>query len=268
MKMRLIIDQPKTAAENMAIDEAIMRNCKKLGLPTLRLYSWKPPTVSIGYFQSLNEEVDLLKCKECGVDYVRRITGGGAVLHDKELTYSFVCAADGSIVPKNILESYRKICQGIIFGLDKFGLSAQFVPLNDIIVNHAEHSSAWPRATAVAQGSKKISGQAQTRRENVILQHGTVLLDVDVDKMFSILKVPNEKMRDKIVQDVKQRVTSLKHELGREIGFDEMAGQIAKGFATTFEAEFARGALSAHEKKLAEKIAKEKFSKKEWNEMR
>ena len=91
MRFRFIKDGYNTAAMNMAIDEAIMRETKKTGMPTVRFYSWKPPAISIGYFQGLEQEVDLQKCKEFGVDFVRRITGGGAVFHDMELTYSFEC---------------------------------------------------------------------------------------------------------------------------------------------------------------------------------
>ena len=134
-------------------------------VPVLRLYGWKPSAVSIGYFQSLEEEVDVKKCKKAGIDVVRRLTGGGAVLHEHELTYSFIT----KVYPTNIMESYRLICEPVVMCLKNLGLDAKFSPLNDIIV-----------------GDKKVSGNAQTRRKNTLLQHGTILLDVDVEKMFSV----------------------------------------------------------------------------------
>ena len=107
--MRLIDTGYKDAYTNMAIDEAIMTLVSKAKVPaTLRFFAWKPAAISIGYFQSLDKEVDLEKCKELGVDYVRRITGGGAVFHDAEITYSFHIPEKD--VPKDIMQSYDLIC--------------------------------------------------------------------------------------------------------------------------------------------------------------
>jgi len=248
MDFRFIKDGFHDAFTNMAIDEAIMKNCIKLGKPTIRFYGWKPSAISIGYFQSLEDEVELQKCKELGIDFVRRITGGGAVFHDCELTYSFVCSEDSNIVPKNILESYQKICNGLILGFKELELEAKFVPLNDIAMN-----------------GKKISGNAQTRREKVVLQHGTIILKVDVDKMFSILKVPNEKLKGKMIENVKQRVTSVEKEFGKELSFEDCALAMKLGFQKAFNANLLNGELSQEELKLAEQIKKEQFSKKEWN---
>ncbi|MFH1255887.1 MAG: biotin/lipoate A/B protein ligase family protein [Candidatus Diapherotrites archaeon] len=236
-----------SAAKNMSIDEAVMRLHAGDGA-VVRFYGWKPSAISIGYFQSLEEEVDLQKCKELGVDFVRRITGGGAVFHDSELTYSFVCSEKSGVVPGNILDSYRKICDSLILGFKELGLTASFAPLNDIICN-----------------GKKISGNAQTRREGKVLQHGTIILKVDVEKMFSLLKVPNEKLKGKMIEDVKQRVTSVEKEAGADVGFEKVAAAMRKGFEENFAVELVEGALTAEESALAEKIARERFSQREWN---
>src|ERR687896_62503 len=185
-KIRTLETGYNTAALNMAIDEALMENVDEV--PILRIYRWCPTAVSIGYFQSMKEEVDLEKCREIGVDVVRRLTGGGAVLHEFELTYSFMTKK----YPQNIMESYGWICDAIVMSINRLGFDASFVPLNDIVI-----------------AGKKVSGNAQTRRNGVLLQHGTLLLDVDVNKMFCVLKVPSEKLRDKLIKDVKERVTSL-----------------------------------------------------------
>lgn len=260
MHFRLLKTGFQTAADNMAIDEAVLAEIA-LGnsAPSLRFYGWTPPAISIGYFQSLEEEVDLAACAAHGVDYVRRITGGGAVLHEHEITYSIHIpekTAGALGLPLGILESYGKICDGILKGLALPGLQAKFVPLNDIVV---EYSGAF----------RKISGNAQTRKSGVILQHGTILLKVDVDKMFSLLKVPNEKLKGKLIEDVKQRVTSLSQVLGREVGFDEALSVLQKGFAETFPAlNFESGELSKTEKSLAEKLKKEKYGSENWNRKR
>lgn len=257
MQFRLLATGFHSAAENMAIDEAVLEAVASgASPPTLRFYGWKPPAISIGYFQSLEEEVNLEACKAHGVSYVRRITGGGAVLHEHEITYSIHIPESLGLVPNGILESYGKICGGILKGLGAFGLSPQFIPLNDIVL-------------AVDGGLKKISGNAQTRKRGIILQHGTILLKVDVDKMFSLLKVPNEKLKGKLIEDVKQRVTSLSAALNREVGFDEALEVLKKGFSEEFSGvEFVPSQLHAQELSRAQELAKEKYGNEAWNRKR
>jgi len=225
------------AALNMAIDEALIESVGQL--PVLRIYGWRPAAVSIGYFQSMNEEVDLSKCREFGIDVVRRLTGGGAVLHEFELTYSFITKE----YPQNIIESYRWICEAIVAAINRLGFDASFVPLNDIVI-----------------AGKKVSGNAQTRRNGVLLQHGTILLGVEVNKMFSVLKVPSEKLRDKIIQDAKERVISL-----AGTTFNEMATSLKTSFAAKFEAKLIDDGLSSKEISRAKWLAERKYSSKEWN---
>jgi lipoate-protein ligase A len=236
----------------MSIDESIMIHVgQNSSPPTLRLYGWSPAAVSIGYFQGLSQEIDLDECKKMGVDYVRRITGGGAVFHESEVTYSLAIQHINSIIPQNVLESYKVICGGIIDGLSEFGVEARFVPLNDILVN-----------------GKKISGSAQTRRNRSLLQHGTILMDTDLDKMFTILKVPSEKIKDKLISDVKERVTSLKDVLQKEVDFDDVCSKIANGFQSSLNLELVKGELSETEISLANEIKRDRYSNSDWNHRR
>jgi lipoate-protein ligase A len=248
-KWRLLETGHLTASINMAIDRAVLvTNSKGKTPPTVRFYGWKPSAISIGYFQSLLDEVDLTVCNDLGVDYVRRITGGGAVYHEKELTYSIVISEFHPTIPKNIMKSYGKICSAVIRGLKNLGIESTYVPINDIVTN-----------------GKKISGSAQTRKQKTVLQHGTVLKDVDVDKMFSLLKVSNEKIKDKLIADVKQRVTSIKHVLEKEIQFEEIANSMKLGFEQEFNIELEKGKLTEEEKELTIKFDKECFSTMDWN---
>jgi lipoate---protein ligase len=221
----------------MGLDQALMSTVEDF-IPVLRLYGWKPSAVSIGYFQSLEQEVDVKKCKELGIDVVRRITGGGAVLHEHELTYSFIT----KVYPANIIESYRSICEPVVTCLYDFGFDAKFSPLNDITVEN-----------------KKVSGNAQTRRNSVLLQHGTILLDVNVDKMFTVLKVPSEKIKDKIIQDVKERVMGLK------MSYDDVANNLWRSFGQKFQAEVFKDDVKSDESIEAKIIQKYKYSTYEWN---
>jgi lipoate-protein ligase A len=251
-KWRLLETENYTAAANMAIDRAvIVANSEGKVPPTVRFFTWKPPAISIGYFQSLEEEVDLDICKKLGVDYVRRITGGGAVFHDEELTYSIVIPECHSQIPKNIIESYGRICGALMKGLKHLGIESKYAPINDIIT-----------------GGKKISGNAQTRKAKTVLQHGTILMDLDVDKMFSLLKVPNEKIKDKLIVDVKQRVTSVNQILGEDIRFNEAAEAMKIGFEEEFNVELVDGSLTEEEIELAKKFERECFSTRDWNHRR
>ncbi len=236
-KIRTLETGFSPAVTNMAVDEALMETVGEV--PILRIYGWRPAAVSIGYFQSMNEEVNFAKCREIGVDVVRRLTGGGAVLHEFELTYSFISRE----YPQNIMESYRWICDAIVMSINRLGFDANFVPLNDIVI-----------------AGKKVSGNAQTRRNGVLLQHGTILLGVDVNKMFSVLKVPSEKLRDKIIKDAKERVTSL-----AQTTFDDMATSLKTSFAAKFESKLITDALATKEIVRARWLAEQKYSSKEWN---
>lgn len=246
MKWRIIPLSVQDAFLNMAIDEAVAEHVgKEAVLPTIRFYRWRPSAISIGYFQSLQQEVDQERCRELGVDVVRRRTGGGAVYHDKELTYSVI--APEALLPKGITESYHVICGWVIKGLANASITGTFKPINDIIVN-----------------GKKISGNAQTRRDGVVLQHGTILYGLDVEKMFSLLKVSQEKISDKMIQDVKERVTCVLQQ--KQMGEEELYKAMLNGFTEQKEWEFGR--LTEQEQQCAEELAASRYRTEEWNGMR
>jgi lipoate-protein ligase A len=248
MKVRVLKTGHNSAYYNMGLDQVLSEGVAAGGDPVLRFYGWDPAAVSIGYFQKMEEEVDTEKCKELGIDIVRRITGGGAVFHDQELTYSFMIPVENDLVRKPILESYEDICGGIIEGGKDLGLDIKFVPLNDLIVE-----------------GKKVSGNAQTRRGGVILQHGTILLGVDVERMFDLLLVPNEKIRDKMIATVKERVTSISSQLGREFSFNEAVGVFERGYTRFFDqVEFVDSSVTSEEDALAKKYAQETYGNEDW----
>jgi lipoate---protein ligase len=223
---------------NMALDEALMSCINYHSMPILRIYGWRPPTVSIGYFQSMDEEVNIKRCKKMGIDVVRRITGGGAVLHESELTYSFIT----NVYPKNIMESYNLISDPIVMCINKLGFNAKFAPLNDITVD-----------------GKKVSGNAQTRKKGTLLQHGTILLSVDLEKMFSVLKITSEKVKDKMIDDAKERV------MGLNKPFDEVAYNLKESFSDKFGAEIVVDNLTTKEEEGIKKLTEEKYTSDKWN---
>ncbi len=247
-KFRFIRQKEFDAYMNMALDEAICESVRsKKSNPTIRIYTWKPSAISIGYFQGYHIEVNEEECIREGVDIVRRRTGGGAVYHDVlgEITYSVI--APDSYFSKNIRDSYEEICNVLINALSEIGIKAVFSPINDIIVN-----------------GRKISGSAQTRREGILLQHGTLLFKVDVDKMFSLLSVGKEKIADKLISSVKKRVTSISDEV--DVGFDSVCNALENSFRKRYNLEIRD--YSEEEIIRAKELSEEKYSTKKWNEMR
>ena len=233
------------AFTNMAIDEALMESVRAgKSPPTIRFYRWNPNAVSIGTFQSMNKEVNVPKCKELGVDCVRRLTGGGAVFHDYagEVTYSVVGPL--SCFPQGIRESYKYVCNWVVSGLRRIGIESSFVPINDILVE-----------------GKKISGNAQTRREGVLLQHGTVIYDANLANMFKVLNVSPEKLSDKMVKSAEERVTSVaKHS---SASMDELSDALIEGFTEGKDHDF--GGLAKEESLRADELARTAYRTDAWN---
>lgn len=247
-KWRIIETIEEGGARQMAIDEAMLiARINNLVPNTLRFFTWKPSTITIGFFQDLEQEIDLESTKDLKVDVIRRYSGGGAVFHQDELTYSLVVAEKD--LSLDVLDSYKYLCQGVVNGLSALGIEASFKPINDILVK-----------------GKKISGNAQTRKEGVILQHGTILLSVDVEKMFSLLKVSNEKLKGKLITSIKEGVTSIKNELkSTNLDLDFLEKVFRQGFAEALKIEFNEGVLSKEEKEIAKELEEDKYLSKNWN---
>ncbi|MDE1810832.1 MAG: lipoate--protein ligase family protein [Candidatus Micrarchaeota archaeon] len=244
MRWRIIELETHDAYFNMAADQAIAESVAAGADPTIRFYKWHPSAVSIGCFQSMNDEVDTAKCREEGIDFVRRRTGGGAVFHDEngEVTYSVIALEQD--MPKGVIDSYRLICGWIIDSLSTIGITASFAPINDIVVS-----------------GKKISGNAQTRRDGVLLQHGTVLYDTNLTRMFSLLKVDNAKLSDKAIRSVEERVTkALDYS---KISQDDLYRALLSGF--TKGKDSYTGKMTEAEMKRAESLADKVYKSDDWN---
>jgi lipoate-protein ligase A len=245
MKWRIIPLEVHDAYLNMSIDEALLEFIRDgKSDPTIRFYRWQPSAVSIGTFQSMEKEVNVEKCRELGIDCIRRITGGGAVYHDfsGEITYSVLGPL--SYFPQGIRESYKLICDWVIAGLKLIGIESSFVPINDIVIE-----------------GKKISGSAQTRKQGVLLQHGTVLYSTDVRAMFSVLRVSSEKISDKMIKSAEDRVTSVSRY--SNVSIDELYGALLEGF--TKDKDFQFGKLKSDELKRANELSSSVYCTDEWN---
>ncbi len=251
-KFRLIIDEPQKGSLNMGIDNAIAEFVSKnYSDPTLRLYSWISPVVTVGYFQKVSETVNTGCCNDSNIDIIRRVTGGGTVLHNKEITYSFIVPIKNKIIPEEIEGSFRGIIDPIIAALKESGINASFKPVNDIHVN-----------------GKKISGSAQTRKHGVILQHGTIILDIDRSMFTGCLKFDKEKLAQKGVSDPLDLITSVSRELGSDYNDERiniLKQSVADNYSRILNIEFKEDALSHDERILAGKYEEELFANASWN---
>jgi len=245
------------AFTNMSIDEAILTARIAGKVPnTLRFYRWKPSAVSIGRFQNPFDEVHVENCRKHGVDIVRRITGGGAVYHDYrgEITYSVV--VDGKelgYADMDLISAYKTVCEGLIEAVRILGASAEFNLLD---------SKQCPN---VSIKRRKISGSAQSYKKGILLQHGTFLMHINHEKMFTFLKVPWAKTLMEVLEVSKKKLTSVQQELESRMSGEEAYQALVEGFEKALRIRLVEEELTSHERKLAEKIRRNKFSTDNWN---
>jgi lipoyl(octanoyl) transferase len=257
---------------NMALDEALLDWHSEGKIPpVIRFYGWEPATLSIGYFQKVEKEIDLEAVKAHGLGFVRRPTGGRGVLHEHELTYSVIVSEDHPEMPNTVTEAYRVISEGILKGFHQLGLEAYFaVPKTD------EERSALknPRSAVcfdapswyelVVEG-RKVAGSAQTRQKGVILQHGAILLDLDEDKLFSLFKYPSERVKERMKSAFKSKAVAINEISPRRITLEEAKEAFYKGFAEGLNIELESYQLTEDELDYVNKIAKERYESDEWN---
>lgn len=255
MPWRLLKLETNDAFTNMAVDEAIVTaRIRGLVSNTVRLYQWKPSAVSIGRFQDVSDEVQIDNCRRLGIDIVRRISGGGAIYHDVEgeITYS-VIAQEDFFGTKDVVHAYNTICTGLIEAAKILGLDADFNPGD---------SKNCPN---IAIQGKKISGSAQFHQGGVVLQHGTFLLDIDLERMFTLLRVSWAKTISDVVCVAREKLTSIKQELRKTVSTEEARQALIKGFEKVFQRQLREGELTSYEQKLAQELRQDKFSTDEWN---
>lgn len=257
---------------NMALDEALLdwHSVSKIP-PTIRFYGWDPATLSIGYFQKVEKEINMEAVKEHKLGFVRRPTGGRGVLHEHELTYSVIVSEDYPDMPKTVTEAYRVISEGILKGFHHLGLEAYFaVPKTqderDSLKNPRSavcfDAPSWYEL--VVEG-RKVAGSAQTRQKGVILQHGSILLDLEEDKLFSLFKYPSDKVKERMQRAFKSKAVAINEISPRRISLEEAKEAFFKGFSEGLDIELVPYELSEEELEYVNKIAKERYENDEWN---
>ncbi|MHD0397620.1 lipoate--protein ligase family protein [Staphylococcus simulans] len=255
---------------NMAMDEALLNFVSRGEIdPVIRFYTWDPATLSIGYFQRLKKEIDIEKVKEKGYGLVRRQTGGRGVLHDKELTYSVIVPESHPNMPKTVTEAYRVISQGLLEGFKLLGFDAYFaVPRS----KEEREKLKQPRSSVcfdapswyelVVEG-RKIAGSAQTRQKGVILQHGSILKDIDIDDLFDMFIFRNERLKDKMKAAFLDKAVAINDISDKTVTLEEMEDAFEKGFQKGLNLNFKPLELTEAQQNEVNELA-EKYKSEEW----
>jgi lipoate-protein ligase A len=258
---RLLLDAPATGAWNMAVDEVLLDGVAAGSAPpTLRFYEWAPPCLSLGYFQPF-DVVDVPGCRSLGVEVVRRPTGGRAILHDRELTYSValplrLLGDDGGVLP-----SYHRLSLALERGLHRLGVPVVLAPQTapQPGPDHGPVCFDRPSAHEILLDGRKLVGSAQVRRARAILQHGSILIEPRIDRLLRCLRIP-EGPAGRIAEGVAGLA---------DVG-DFPPAQIAGALTDAFAEEFGAGLLVGHlrpdERRAAESLATAKYRTVTWTE--
>ncbi len=262
MQLRLIISPPLAGATNMALDHALAKSVGAgAAAPTLRLYRWSPACLSLGYFQRLRE-VNLAACQAAAIDVVRRPTGGRAILHADELTYSLTAPADDPRLSGRVLESYRVISTALLAGLHQLGVAADWAAT----AASGDKSAACfdtPADYEITVAGRKLIGSAQTRTSGAILQHGTLLLSADVDQLYTLLHLPTLSRAD-----LAARMIALDEANGRYIDFAAAAQAVIAGFAQAWGVDFIQSEPTPAEWQLTSQLCAARYANAEWTARR
>lgn len=252
----------------MAVDEAIHRACHRgESGPTLRFYQWDPACLSLGYFQDAEKEVDFQGIASEGVDLVRRPTGGKAVLHDDELTYSVVIAE--TELPGSVLETYHRLSEALVEGFRTMGIPAEIAALErgitsrDLRFRQAACFSA-PSWFEVLWRGRKLVGSAQNRRNGVILQHGSIPFTFDAGKLVRCIRTSSPEHAARVESMLKRKAAGVNEALGRSLSREELEKHLVAGFHTVLGWEIESRSLTPEERREAEDLAVEKYGDPRW----
>ncbi len=247
---------PLRGSWNMAVDDYLFQSLTDVPVTYLRFYSWKNPTVSLGYSQKNREVVNEDYCHEHGIDIVRRITGGKLVLHSKEVTYC-ICSSDKELFTTTISESYKRISEALISGLKAMGMAPLLAETsNPDYIRGNLPCFSYPAKNEIEVAGKKIIGSAQKRVGDKFLQHGSIPLKEDDEKLERVSCLA--KGREKI------RMIPVSSALGRDVYFDSVVSYLASGFSEYFGIKLKPKTLTPKEKTAVGEIEKSRYLNPEW----
>jgi lipoate-protein ligase A len=264
---RLLITSPASGDWNMAVDEAILESAGRGdSLPTLRLYAWDPPCLSLGYAQPY-ADVDLARLKERGWDVVRRPTGGRAILHADELTYAVAGQASHPILAGNVLESYNRLARVISQALKSLGLP---VEMKEREVGDGTSTNPVcfevPSTYEITVDGRKLVGSAQARRKDGVLQHGSLPLSGDLTRIIQVLAFPEEDDRMDAAYRLLERATTAGAVRGLPVSWDGAAQAFVSAFTDVLGLDLREGILTEFERSRVAELVEIKYSHPSWLE--
>ena len=267
---RLIKNPPAPGPWNMAVDEAILEAIgRQEASPTLRLHAWEPACLSLGYAQPFSD-VNIAQLKENGWDIVRRATGGRAILHTDELTYSVIGPQDESRLAGGVLESYRRLSQALLAALQKLGIPAEALPQPQSPGSNGQPKEPVcfevPSNYEITVNGKKLVGSAQARKKDGVLQHGTLPLYGDLTRITQALTFPNEEKRKIVAERLLARATNIETAIQRAVTWEEAAKAFISAFAETLNLQLEPAELTSRELARADELVKEKYAHPSWTE--
>lgn len=256
---------------NMALDEALLdwHSAGEIP-PVVRFYEWNPATLSIGYFQNVEKEIDLEQVKAHKLGFVRRPTGGRGVLHEHELTYSIIVSEDYPDMPATVTEAYRVLSEGLLIGFQKLGLDAYFsVPDTDEKKSALKNPKSAvcfdaPSWYELVVEGKKVAGSAQTRQKGVILQHGAILLDLDADKLVSLFKYPSEQVKERIRKSLPEKAVAINRLREKPVNIEECIEAFKQGFEDGLNIDFEEFLLSDNQIEYVKSLEASRYANDEW----
>ncbi|MGA1791900.1 MAG: biotin/lipoate A/B protein ligase family protein [bacterium] len=263
---RFIDSGAGSASENMAMDEAILNSCRRNDSPpTLHFYTWKNPSITLGYLQDLSGSVRQERCLDRGIRVVRRITGGRAVVHHRDLSFSLTFPAKGKVIPSGIRGSYQKIAEGFVEGLKFLGIHASLADgrsLQRRDLKEGRHLAACfltrTRSEILVSG-RKLLGSAQRRIDDWVLQQGTIMINPKRGHWMSLLRYPDGSDPLRIKKMFESGVTSIQEILGRDVDIRSIKEALVTGISKCLGIRFKVQSLSAREKRETVSLAREKY---------
>ncbi|MDI2588015.1 biotin/lipoate A/B protein ligase family protein [Psychrobacillus sp. NEAU-3TGS] len=256
----------------MALDEALLDwHSEGLIPPVIRFYEWNPATLSIGYFQSVEKEIDMDAIEKLGLGFVRRPTGGRGVLHEHELTYSVIVTESYPDMPATVTEAYRVISEGLLLGFQNLGLDAYFsVPdteqkREDLKKPKSAVCFDSPSWYELVVEGRKVAGSAQTRQKGVILQHGAILLDLDEDKLIQTFKFSSDELRERVKASLSKKAVAINKISKNPVTIDECKVAFKKGFEDALEIELVEYKLTEEQELYVKDLEAKRYANDEWN---
>ncbi|WP_019414948.1 biotin/lipoate A/B protein ligase family protein [Paenisporosarcina sp. TG20] len=256
---------------NMALDEALLDwHSEGLLPPIVRFYRWSPATLSIGYFQNVDKEINMDEVRKHNLGFVRRPTGGRGVLHEHELTYSVIVSEDYPNMPRTVTEAYRVLSEGLLIGFKNLGLDAYFaVPNTEEKRNDLKNPKSavcfdTPSWYELVVEGRKVAGSAQTRQKGVILQHGAILLDLDEEKLVSLFNYRTDEIKERVLEGLFKKAVPINRLLDKPVKIEECIHAFKDGFSDGLNVELKPYFLTNEQMDYVKALEIRRYANDEW----